>query len=231
MTENYKKCECIGCDFRMAVFESLSEKDINIICETKTEKTFNKGEIIIEEGRHIGEFIYLKEGLIKIFKKGREGKDQIINIAGPLEFVSLLSVFSEEKYNYSIAALERTTVCIINLELIKNLIASNGNFALSIMQRMSKNADRIIIDNMNINKKNLRGRIAYILIFFADKIYHRISFDLPVSRKEIGQIIGMTTENVIRIFSEFRKDGIIKINGKNIEIADKKRLQSVSDHG
>jgi CRP/FNR family transcriptional regulator len=54
---------------------------------------------------------------------------------------------------------------------------------------------------------------------------------LPVSRKEIAELIGMTTENVIRILSEFRKEKIIKINGKEIEIVDFERLKMISDRG
>ncbi|MDP4290470.1 MAG: helix-turn-helix domain-containing protein, partial [Bacteroidota bacterium] len=55
-------------------------------------------------------------------------------------------------------------------------------------------------------------------------------FELPVSRREIAELIGMTTENVIRIFSEFRKEGIIRINGKEITIVDKTRLQFLCEH-
>ena len=79
--------------------------------------------------------------------------------------------------------------------------------------------------------KNLRGRIAYILLLFANDIYKTDAFDLPLSRKEIAQLIDMTTENVIRILSEFRKDEIIRINGKNIEILNKKSLNRISEHG
>jgi CRP/FNR family transcriptional regulator len=61
-------------------------------------------------------------------------------------------------------------------------------------------------------------------------IYLNDRFELPVSRKEIAELIGMTTENVIRILSEFRKEGIIRINGKEIEIADKTKLQFLSEH-
>ena len=139
-----------------------------------------------------------------------------LNIATPMEFVSLLSVFSEKYYKFSISALDETSVCVISLDLIKSLIISNGNFALGLMEKMSKNADKIILQNLSLNMKNLRGRIAYILLIFSKDIYKSECFDLPVSRKEIAQLIDMTTENVIRILSEFRRDNIIKINGKNI---------------
>jgi CRP/FNR family transcriptional regulator len=54
---------------------------------------------------------------------------------------------------------------------------------------------------------------------------------LPISRKEIGELINMTTENVIRILSEFRKDGLVRIDGKNIEILNKELLEKLSKSG
>ena len=68
-------------------------------------------------------------------------------------------------------------------------------------------------------------------LYFSDQVYFSDSFDLPLARKEIAELIAMTTENVIRILSEFRKDGILKINGKTIEICNRSRLQQIMEHG
>jgi CRP/FNR family transcriptional regulator len=56
-------------------------------------------------------------------------------------------------------------------------------------------------------------------------------FDLPVSRKEISDYIGMSTANVIRTMSDFKKDGIIKVFGKTIEIVDIAKLEIISKRG
>ena len=56
-------------------------------------------------------------------------------------------------------------------------------------------------------------------------------FVLPISRREIAELIDMRTENVIRIMSEFRKDGLIKINGHIIEVINPEMLLKVSDAG
>jgi CRP/FNR family transcriptional regulator len=215
----------------MVVFESLNNDEIKSVCSVKKEHTYNRGEIIIAEGQEINEFIYLKSGLVKIYRTINTDKQQILNIATPMEFVSLLSVFSEKEYKFSISAIEDTTVCMIDLDIVKNLVLSNGRFALGLMEKMSKNTDKIILQNLSLNMRQLRGRIAYILLLFANEIYKTESFDLPVSRKEVAQLIDMTTENVIRILSEFRKDGIIRINGKNIEIINKKLLEQIAEHG
>ena len=88
-----------------------------------------------------------------------------------------------------------------------------------------------ILDSLEIKRKHLKGRVAHVLLYFANHIYENNEFELPISRREIAEYIGMTTENVIRTLSEFRKDKIIKIFGKDIQIADKKRLENISKFG
>ena len=73
--------------------------------------------------------------------------------------------------------------------------------------------------------------VSYILLLFAKQIYNSNSFNLPISRKEVAELIDMSTENVIRVLSEFRKDGLIQIEGKNIEVKDIKRLEKIYELG
>jgi len=231
MKEALNKCDCEKCDLKELFFENVEDQMIELVCNTKIEKSFKQGEVIIEEGSSIDNFIYLKSGLVKLFKPGGDEKGQIIMIAKPFDFVSLLSVFSDDKYNYSVTALEDSVTCNIKLDDIKNMIHTNGDFALSIMKKMSSVSDMIILESLTLRKKNIHGRVAYILLFFADQIYETDYFELPLNRREIAEFIGKTTENVIRTLSEFRKDGIIKIFGKSIEIIDKEKLKQVSDFG
>jgi len=222
-------CKCEGCELKSLFFEFVSNSEIESICTRKTERNYKKGDIIIHEGDEIKDFMYLKNGLVKLFRKGNNEKEQIICFALPFDFVSLLSIFSEKKYNYSVAALEDSTTCIIDLEEVKAIAAHNGKFVLNLMEKTSRVSDMIILDFLDVKEKRLFGRIAYILLFFADKVYHNNTFELPVSRKEMAEYIGMTVENVIRTLSDLRKDGIIKISGATIEIADKERLQRINE--
>jgi CRP/FNR family transcriptional regulator len=82
---------------------------------------------------------------------------------------------------------------------------------------------------LEIRQRRLYGRVAYMLLYFADEVYHSNEFELPVSRKEMAEFIGMTLENVIRTLSDLRKDNIIKIYGKDIFIVDQARLEKICE--
>ncbi len=222
---------CKACIYKDTLFNKLNAKDLDLIDQNKKEIEFKRGEIICEEGTEIKSFMYLKNGLVKLFKSNLHDKDQIVSIAKPLDFISFLSLFSRSTYKFSICALEDTIVCAVDLEALKKVIQGNGKFALEILYKMSKMFDEIIEARFEINRKHLRGRIAYILLYFSKHIYQSNNFHMPISRREIAELIQMTTENVIRILSEFRKDGIIKIDGKQVHLLEPERLESICKLG
>ena len=84
---------------------------------------------------------------------------------------------------------------------------------------------------MEIRRRNTHGKVAYMLLKMSRELYKNQTFNLPVSRREIAEYIGMTTENVIRTMSEFRKEKIIRINGREIEIVDMESLDRISSFG
>ncbi|MEN8156035.1 MAG: Crp/Fnr family transcriptional regulator [Bacteroidota bacterium] len=224
-------CTCELCELKELFFGNLERKYADVICSGKVEKEFSKGETIIREDTHISDFVYLKSGLVKLYKRGDDRTEQIISIAKPFDYVSLLSVFSTNLYNYSVTALEDSVTCNLKMDVIRSIVKENGPLALSLLQKMSRVADAIILDSLRIRKKHLRGRVAFLLIRFATEVYFSNEFELPLSRKEMAEYVGMTTENVIRSLSEFRKDGILKIYGKTIQIVNMKTLKSISEFG
>jgi CRP-like cAMP-binding protein len=226
-----KNCICENCEFRDIVFAYLDEATITNLCNNKEEQRYGKGEIINHEGEKITSFRYLKSGLVKLYRRTPSGNEQVLTITKPFEFVSNMNIFSEDRYRYSVSAVEDSVVCTVSLDFIKDLFLKNGGFAMGLLTKISKINDKIITQTLDIRQKNLVGRVAFILLYFSKDIYSSKIFDLPVSRKEIADFIGMSTANVIRTMSEFKREGIIKVFGKTIEIADISKLEIISKRG
>ena len=231
MGEKKKICVCESCEFRDVVFSYLDDSSIEELCNNKEEQSFRKGEVINHEGEKIINFKYLKSGLVKLYRRTSTGEEQVITITRPFEFVSNMSIFSEEKYQYSVSALEDSVVCLVKLEFIKELFMRNGGFAMGLLSKISMINDKIISQTLDIRQKNLIGRVAFVLLYFTNDIYNSRVFDLPVSRKEIADYIGMSTANVIRTMSDFKKEGIIRVFGKTIEVVDLNKLEVISKRG
>jgi len=229
--EGQNICICEKCEFKNVIFKFLDDDDIFELCSNKEERSFRKGEIINLEGDRILDFKYLKQGLVKIFRRSANGDEQIITITRPFEFVSNMSIFSEDKYRYSVSAIEDSVICVISLDFMKELFARNGSLTFGLLSKVSQVNDNIISQSLEIRNKNLVGRVAYVLLFFSKDIYSAKVFELPVSRKEIADFISMSTANVIRTLSDFKRDGIINIDGKTIEITDMSKLEMIAKRG
>ena len=222
---------CKTCVYRTLLFGCLNDIEYNLVNNGRKEIEYKRGERIKSEGEEIDSFLYLRKGLVKIFKTGNQGKDHILSINKPGDFISLLHIFSNETYTYNIEALEKTLVCEVELSIINYLIESNGDFAKTVIKRMGRIADEIIDNRFRQSQKQIKGRVASILLFFAEQIYHSNSFSLPVTRREIGELISMTTENTIRTLSGFNNDGIIRMEGKQLELINVDMLKRISENG
>ena len=223
-------CSCTDCKIRSIFFESVMAHEIDDFCQARKEITLPKGVTFIRQGDEIKNFKYLKEGLIKLHKTDETGKEQIISFGKPMDFISIHNIFAEKTYSYSVTTLETSTICVFELDIINKLVSTNGEFAKRIIATTTRTANKIISDSLDMLNRSMYGKIAGVILFFHEQVYFTYGFDLPVSRKEIAQYTGLSIETVIRVISEFRKDGLIKVYGKRIEIIDKKGLKNIYEH-
>ena len=231
MPQQIATTPCLDCSFRSLIFDTLTENELGLLDKSKEELIFKKGENIITEGQQIEKFVYLRKGLVKLSKRTIDNKEHIVSLARTKTFFGFLTVFSQDKYQYTITALTDSSFCLIDIQLIKEIIRKNGDFALDVLSKVTHVSDEIIYNRLNISAKQLRGRIAYFLILLSKEIYHNTRFVLPLTRREIGELIDMSTANVIRMLSEFRKDGIIETNEHTIKIHDFQALEKISRYG
>ncbi|BDX37421.1 transcriptional regulator [Tenuifilaceae bacterium CYCD] len=223
--------KCTDCGFRSTVFESLSDNQLDMLTEGKTFNVAKKGTVIAKQDEVIENFIFLRVGLAKLTRTTADGREQIVGIATPKDFVGLLSAFSSKTYQYSIIAIEDSEFCSVNYNTIIDLISNNGIFAKSLLEKICSVSDTLINTRLDLDLRQLRGRVAFIICYFANEVYNSTKFNLPISRKEIAELIDMRVENVVRILSELRRDNIIKIEGTTIEIIDQAKLKWIKVHG
>lgn len=231
LNQKKKTCICANCDFRDEIFSPLDDQFIENLCKNKEEHLFRKSEIINHEGEEIYTVNYLKSGLVKLYRGTTIGEEQVLTITKPFEFVSNISIFSEQRYQYSVSALEDCACCMIKIDFIKDMFFKNGAFAMRLLNKISMINDKIITQILNIYYRNLNGRVAYVLLYFTKDIYNSRVFNLPISREEFAKYIGMSNANVIRTLTSFNREGIIRINGKIIEVVDINQLEVISKLG
>jgi CRP-like cAMP-binding protein len=111
------------------------------------------------------------------------------------------------------------------------MVKSNGNFAFEILTSVGKeslNSFRRFIAQSN---KKIYGRIADLLIYFSTVVFLSSKFQIPLSRREIADMVGTSRESTGRVLSKFHSEGLISISGTKVIINDLKKLQKISRFG
>ena len=174
--------------------------------------------------------IFIKEGLVSIHITGPE-REQILKIAKGPSYLGIPTTLGDKINHYSATALTDTKVCFIDIEMFKNFLATNNDFAYEIIVELCKNELGHFKRCVNQLQKQSPGRVAEALLFFADEIFNSDAFTIPLNRHELGDLTGCSRENISRILTDFHKDGLIDINGRDVKILKKEALKMVSKNG
>ena len=107
----------------------------------------------------------------------------------------------------------------------------NSKFAMMMFQVASEMFKKAVMNFISLAHKQKEGRIADIILYLASEVYNDNSFVLSLTRKEIAEFAGCSTENVIMTLSRWQNEKIILIEGKKFEIIDQDKLQYISKIG
>ena len=222
---------CCDCKVKSCAAAVLNHTELGIVSENSREASFRKGDIILHEGSMTSHIIYLKSGLVKEYQKGPGDSEQILQIVKKFTYLGLPSLFGDRINHYSYAALEDISVCYIDLSVFNRLIRMNGNFAFEILVSVSRDSLNNFHRFMSQSQKKTFGRVADALLYFSGIIYESSSFEIPFTRQEFADLIGISRESATRVLTKFREDGILDLDGRTIRILNAGLLQQISKNG
>jgi CRP/FNR family transcriptional regulator len=212
-------------------FASLSEEEALLLESNKKHVKFKKGETIVKQGAFASHIIFLESGLTKVYLEGNQN-DLILKIVAENNFLALSSVFDgNDSFIYSASAYIDSVATLISVDVFKQLVRSNVLFSNQIISRLNMNTAQIYGRIYCITRKQSHGRVADILLCLSESVFKTREFKLSISRNDLADLTGLSSESVIKIFKEFKADRIIDVNGKNIKVLDFNRLQKISNYG
>ena len=213
-----------------SAFRHLPTPIIQEVLTSSEQVEYHKNQLIYRQGNNISGSYFLLKGIIKIFKTGSDGKEQIIRFARPGDIIAFRSLFSNEPACTSAQVHEDSILLFIPGPILINLVKTDGTFALDLIQLICQElgeANEYITD---IAQKTVRERLAEVLLKI-EKTFGTDSqgfINLSLTREEMSNIVGTATESVIRLLSEFKEDKLIDLSGRKIRILNRSRLQKLA---
>ena len=220
---------CGDCYKINSVFSSLPNDKLTNLTYEKGCNFYKRGNIIYHERNRINGVFCISKGIIKLFKTGIDGREQIIRFAQKGDIIGYRSILSQELACTTAKVIEDAVLCFIPANVFINLVKENSEFSMKIMKLSLKElgeANKYIID---IAQKTVRERLAEILILLKNTfLLDKDNFlQVSLTREELANLVGTATESVIRLLSEFKADKYIELNGRRIKILNLEALKKL----
>ena len=219
------------CDINAPCFYYLAENEIEFIRKSKIIVSFRKGENLCKQGTFTSYILFITDGIVKQYIEGSVIRNYNLRIFKTGDFIGLSAIYNENRYNYSTSALTETKVYLIEKEIMQYVIENNAVFASKIMKNYCKQNNYLFNAMQNIIYKQMNGRMADVLLYIDEEKYNNKSIFTLLSRKDIAEFTGISTESTVKILKNFEKDGIIKLEEKDIIILRKDKLEEISKIG
>jgi len=214
-----------------SIFKYLSHEEVETINFEKDFRQYKRGDILYQEGNRISGFFCINSGIIKVFKTGFDGKEQIIRFARKGDIIAYRSVLSNELACTSAKVIEDCQVCFIPSEILISFIKTNPVYALELLKLACHELGEANSFITDIAQKTVRERLAEVLLFLVNDfgLDDQQFLNISLTREELANIVGTATESVIRLLSEFKSDKLVELNGRKIRILNTKGLEKISN--
>jgi CRP-like cAMP-binding protein len=218
---------------KVPFFSGLSQREILEINRLFREKGYQPGEVIFYEGDPAQRLYVLASGKVKLLRHSLSGKDVLLDLLTPGEFFGSLSTLGDEEYPDTAKAQTVTCVLEIGSDEFRKVLDAFPSVTLHVLAavtgRLKEAHERI----RQLSAHSVEKRIAYMLLKLADKFGERqeagLLIQVPLSRDDLAEMTGTTTETASRAMSQFQRDGLVESGRQWVAILDRQGLQSLLD--
>jgi CRP/FNR family transcriptional regulator, polysaccharide utilization system transcription regulator len=215
--------------FNDFISEAKSLQELATLSAERKVKIIKKKDSVFTEGSYPNGLYFITKGKVKTFKTNTDGKEFITGLYKEGDFIGYNAILEETNYNESAAALEDAEVCIVPKEDFFKLIYRNSSVSQKFIKMLSDNLAEKEEALLKLAYNSVRKRVAEALITLKNRYQKDSStnFNMSISREDLSNIAGTSTETAIRTLSDFKEEKLIEINGGNITILNADKLEKM----
>lgn len=188
---------------------------------------YQMGDVIYTEGSNSNLVYLILSGVVKTNKYDGLGKELITGLYNADDFFGLSGFTKNIPYQEFATALEETRTIGIAKDALRRVLEENHLLAMELMQLLSEDLSDAKEQLLNMAYGSVRKKTASTLYKFADKLQKDQEGRIHILRSDLASVAGMATETLIRTLSSFKKEGLIRIEDRNIQIIDLERLRKI----
>lgn len=215
------------------LFSGLNDSALERLSELSRKVQYGPGEMIFQEGEPSFGFYIISSGKVKLAKYASNGKKQILKLLGPGEMLGEKTMFDREIYTAHAKTLEATTLYFIERNEFIAFLRDHPEVALRLIEKLSREIKGFQGKLVEITYEGSSERLARLLLLIA-KEYGTSTpkgaeIGIELSRTELAELAGMSTETAIRTLSKFKEREMIALEGHKIFLIDKEQLNKLAE--
>jgi len=219
--------DCLKCKaFSKSTFACL---DSDVVTKSITGNsisiTYKKGQdVFLEDSLAKGVFC-IQSGKVKIYKKCSE-RNLIVGLGKNSDLLGYQAMFNGDKFGNSAKCLEDSQICFIPKKAFMSILSSSNEMLMHLLKQSSIENHELSNFVRELKCKNTLGRIASALIRVSEKfgLDEDKCLNITLTRKEVSELSGTTTESAIRILNDMKKEKVITFHNNRIKILDMNKL-------
>lgn len=205
-------------------FNELSEL---LMASTSRLRSFSRGDLVAQAGDKVFFLHIMIKGSVKGEMVDYAGKViKIEDIIPPRPLAPSFLFGNQNRYPVNITASEDVEILSIPGDEFLKMMQSNGRVLRNFINNVSSRGQFLSNKIKYLSFTSIKGKLAQYLLDLAGKTSSdRIS--LPLSQSQLSELFGVARPSVGRAISELNRDGLIKTNGKEVELLDKAKLSAL----
>lgn len=188
---------------------------------------FQEGDVIYKEGQNSNYIFLIIKGVVKCFKFDEQGKELTTALHKEDDLFGYTSFIQNIPYQETAMAIKNIELVGISKDQLKYVLDNNHTITLELIQLLTDDLKGIKDQLLQMAYSSVHKKTAATLLKFAEKLNRKPEDSIKISRSDLASVAGIATETLIRTMSNFKKEGIIEIVGKNIRILDIQKLQDI----
>ena len=228
--------DCSQCVVRnSAICAALSHDELAVLSQLGRKQRVPRGQTVVWEGADAIIVANVISGILKMSMSIADGREQIVGVVFPSDFIG--RPFGQ-KSPYSVTALSDAELCIFSRSSFDAFARKHPELEHKLLQRTLDELDRAREWMLLLGKKAANERIATLLLEMSARLGESgcsaetgglDSFELPLDRQQMGDVLGLTIETVSRQLSRLKADGVIALPDRRVvEIRNRRRLQDIA---
>ncbi len=228
----FENIHCKDCNIKhTGRFKDINSACLDTLSNNKTCNIYKKGQLLLHEGSRPMGVYCIKEGKVKVFKLGQQGKEQITAILKEGDLVGYRAMLGDSLFHVSVEALEDVVACHIPKSDFLAAFENDKKFHNKIIGELSNEVMGLTAIITDLAQKPVRERTAAALVMLRD-VYKNgdedtVPVDINLTRESLANIVGTATETLIRILHDFKEEGLIESKGRKLTVKNIKTLERI----